>query len=408
MDGIPSILPVRWRGNGATKSKHRKVRYNKDMFEVVIDWRCFQKGGIYRYFIEILPRIAKEPDVTLSYLGNASAVLSPPSIPDAHHLERITPKATWFPEGRIKRQLSQWRQKVDAAVWRAQLKQKKHAVFQSTHYSQAPHAGLPEVVTIHDLIPELMPEHTVGDVFDELRRDKALAIKRATYLLANSETTKRDLVKIYGVAENRVSVTPLGIDSTFFSLRSSPQEKATVREKFGLPSEPFLLYVGARLQYKNFINVLHALKHLSSHTLVAAGHPWNDEEKALMRSLGISKRVYLATNPTESELRTLYQMAGCFVYPSLYEGFGLPILEAMACGTPVVGARGGSIPEVAGDAALFCDPLDPVSIAKACEQAYDPAVAQRCVERGKNRVASYSWDETASLTVASYRKVLGV
>ncbi|MEZ4751200.1 MAG: hypothetical protein R3B54_11445 [Bdellovibrionota bacterium] len=143
------------------------------MVHVIVDWNCFQKGGIYRYFAEILPRIANHPEVELQILGNASGVLAPPTASQSQHLARVTPSASWFPDGRLKKFLSGIRQNVDKYYWRKQIQTKTGSVYHPTHYQVSSFPKLPQILTIHDMIPELYPQFSVGGVFDDLRRDKS-------------------------------------------------------------------------------------------------------------------------------------------------------------------------------------------------------------------------------------------
>lgn len=378
------------------------------MVHVIVDWNCFQKGGIYRYFAEILPRIANHPEVELQILGNASGVLAPPTASQTQHLERVTPSASWFPDGKLKRFLSGIRQSIDKYYWRQQVQTKAGSVYHPTHYQASSFPKLPQLLTIHDMIPELYPQFSVGGVFDDLRRDKKRALSTATRIVTNSMTTKLDLCTFYEVDPEKVDVTPLGVEYGF----STPVEEAEwtlVKKMHALKDEPFFLYVGGRLQYKNFGAWLGAYASSPVRNdvrVVVAGAPFDTEEKQLIEGLHLGDRVSLVQSPSQEELRVLFQKAHTFVYPSLYEGFGLPILEAMSGGTPVLTSDRGAMPEVGGNAALYFNPMDRDSMHAGMLAAFDEDKRTRCRDLGPVRAQQFSWDTTAALTIEAYRKAV--
>ena len=163
------------------------------------------------------------------------------------------------------------------------------------------------------------------------------------------------------------------------------------------------------MHHRNFARLAEAFsigKFKNDLFLVCAGEPWLEEEISLFKKLGIESRVKLFTNPSNEQLRDLYQHASALVYPSLYEGFGFPLVEAMASGTPVATSKNaGSIPEVAADAAHYFDPRDPSDIAKKIEELLNPILSKSYVEKGFENIKRFSWDETAKKTIACYHKV---
>jgi glycosyltransferase involved in cell wall biosynthesis len=240
----------------------------------------------------------------------------------------------------------------------------------------------PAVVTVHDLSFE-RTSAAMG------RRDRAIfkvvvpwSIGRARRVIAVSERTKRDLVELYRVPEERITVTPHGIDPAF-----GPGENG---------GGDYLLFVGAVQARKNPLVALDAAAEVGL-PLVVAGP---EREPALARELerrGADLRGYVA----KDELARLYRGAACLVLPSRYEGFGLPALEAMACGTPVVANPDPAVQEVAGDAALYAEP-------DGLADAIRRAIAERgqLVAAGLERASRFSWDETARLTLEAYREAL--
>jgi glycosyltransferase involved in cell wall biosynthesis len=256
----------------------------------------------------------------------------------------------------------------------------------------------PMVVTVHDLSFERTAT-AMG------RRDRAIfkvvvpwSVGRARRVIAVSERTKRDLVELYHVPEERITVTPHGIDPAF-----GPGEEGAVRSDAGqIPASrtkgvgDYLLFVGAIQERKNPLAALAAAEAVGL-PLVVAGP---EREPALARELerrGADLRGYVE----KDELAQLYRGAAALVLPSRYEGFGLPVLEAMACGTPVVANPDPALKEVAGDAALYAEPD---GLAEAIRRAI--AERGRLVAAGFARAATFSWDETARLTLEAYRKAL--
>jgi glycosyltransferase involved in cell wall biosynthesis len=240
----------------------------------------------------------------------------------------------------------------------------------------------PSVVTVHDLSFE-RDAGTMGRVDRAIfKRVVPRAVKRARRVIAVSERTKRDLVELYGVPEEKITVTPHGVDPAF-----GPGENS---------SHDYLLFVGAIQGRKNPLAAAEAAAQVGL-PLVVAGP---EREPALARELerrGADLRGYVE----KDELAKLYRGAAAMVLPSRYEGFGLPVLEAMACGTPVVANPDPALQEVAGDAALYADPA---GLADAIRRAI--AERDRLVAAGLARAARFTWDETARRTLDAYREAL--
>ena len=271
-------------------------------------------------------------------------------------------------------------------------------------------APCPLVVTIHDLAylrrPELVPARR-RRYFGWLAR---LSARRARRVLAVSASTKRDVVELLGVPPERVVVTPLAADERFRPL--PPAELARFRAEQDL-TRPFVLYVGTVEPRKNLPALLRAFDRIAPelpHDLIIAGPDgWLTEGfYATLQGLRHRERVRRQPFVPAEELAGWYGAADCFAFPSLYEGFGLPVLEAMACGTPVVTADVSSLPEVAGDAALTVPPDDEAALAEAIRRVLtEPELAAGMRHRGPARAAAFSWARTAELTVAAYRDAAG-
>ena len=276
------------------------------------------------------------------------------------------------------------------------------------HYELPLAARLPLVVTVHDLTLVTHPEwHEAGKVryFGWAMRR---AVRAAARVLCVSATTARDLAERLEVAPERIDVTPLGTD-----LRPATEaEVAGLRRRLGLDG-PFLLGLGTVEPRKDLPALVRAFAGLAGelpHRLVLAGLAgWGSGAlTSAVAASGVADRVLHAGYVPEADKAALLSGADVFVYPSRYEGFGLPVLEAMACGAPVVTTTGGSLPEVAGDAATLVEPGDDHALAAALAKlAGDPAAREDAAARGRRRAAAFTWERCAELTAAAYRRALG-
>lgn len=264
------------------------------------------------------------------------------------------------------------------------------------------------VVTVHDLAFLTRP-----DVFPQTwrlmyRAGLRAAVRRADALIAPSRHTAEDLIRRTKAEPRRVHVVPLAATT---GAPGDPLETEEVLRRLKIRL-PFILFVGTLEPRKNLIRLVRAYRRLAArgapHRLVLAG-PIGWQPQALMRELEIAApgEVVLTGKLDLADLDVVYRSADLFVYPSLYEGFGLPVLEAMARGLPCVVSTSSSLPEVAGEAGFPVDPLSEAGIADAMERvATDPVLAGRLREAGLQRAGRYSWEETARLTLDVYKVVL--
>lgn len=273
-----------------------------------------------------------------------------------------------------------------------------------TYYTRRrTHSGhCPTVLTVYDMTHELF-----ADTFnprDPTRANKAAAIMRADHIICISENTRRDLLAHYDLPVERTSVIHLGYDP----LLPSRGDNAVINQ-----SVPYILYVARRDFYKNFHGLLRAYaasrRLMSDFRIVAfGGGPLRRVELELMDELGIDRSRVVQLGGDDGDLAQAYEKASVFAYPSLYEGFGLPPLEAMSRGCPVVSSNSSSMPEVLGDAARFCDPEQPDSIREGLEEVlYSSELAAELVIRGKQRSETFTWRRCADQTLAVYRELLG-
>jgi glycosyltransferase involved in cell wall biosynthesis len=265
----------------------------------------------------------------------------------------------------------------------------------------------PLVVTVHDLAFILYPEtFRRGRRFYQTVLTRWTA-RRAERIIAVSANTAADLVRLFGVPRERIVVVPNGVDPAYRPLPRAEVEE--FRRRQGLP-ERFLLCVATMEPRKNLPRLLEALARVpqAPPLVLCGGRGWYyDEVFATIERLGLQERVHLPGFISQAELPYWYNAASWFVYPSLYEGFGLPALEALACGTPCLVSRASSLPEVVGDAALLVDPADVDDIAHGLAQATgDRTLAEALRAAGPERAAQFPWSRTARETAAVYADVL--
>lgn len=268
----------------------------------------------------------------------------------------------------------------------------------------------PYVVTVCDLGYLYHPEFVQPDHLAFLRRFFPDTVRRAERVVAISETTKAGLMEEFELADERVAVTPLACHPEFFA-RANADEVDAVKRKHGI-SGPYLLAVGTLEPRKNLGTLLSAFAGVASDydasLVVAGGKGWLFEETmSLLDSLDIADRVILTGYVPQDEMPALYQGAEVFVFPSRYEGFGIPVLEAMASGTPVACSATSSLPEVAGDAAAYFPARDPAAMEETLRRLLaSDAERERLVAAGRAHVSSFSWERTARATLDVYRQAL--
>jgi glycosyltransferase involved in cell wall biosynthesis len=348
------------------------------------------------YVARLLAAMAARDDVELEVFcapGSAAALAAPGL--------RLRPVAA-ARAGRPAR--IAWTQLLSGRAARAAGAELLHGV----HYELPLAARLPQVVTVHDLTLVTHPEwHEAGKVryFGWAMRR---AVRAAARVLCVSATTAGDLAERLDVAPERIDVTRLGTD-----LRPATEaEVAALRRRLGLEG-PYLLGLGTVEPRKDLPALVRAFADLAGelpHRLVLSGLAgWGSGALAeAVAASGVADRILLTGYLPEADKSALLTGADVFAYPSRYEGFGLPVLEAMACGTPVVTTTGGSLPEVAGDAAWLVDPGDITALATALAKlATDPAARQSAAARGRARAATFTWDRCAAETVTAYRRALG-
>lgn len=260
--------------------------------------------------------------------------------------------------------------------------------------------GVARVAVVHDVAVHIFPEFSSARFRERMRREWERLARSAHRLVADSESTRRDFLERFAFPPERMDVVHLGVEPVHGPL--APEERAPVLARQGLEG-PYLLYVGELSRRKNINGLLEGYARSAARRelpLVLAGPLSFGAEQALerLRALGLEDRVRLLGYVPDGDLPALYGGAAAFVFPTHYEGFGLPVLEAMRCGTPVVGGNRGSVPEIAGGHAVLTDPEQPEDIAAGIDRALTLTPAQR--EAARAHAAGFTWERCAAETRA--------
>lgn len=266
------------------------------------------------------------------------------------------------------------------------------------------------MVTVHDLSFLRLPECYEPVLFRYLSVEVPRAVRRADWVLADSKSTRCDLIELLRVPAERISVIYPAADPGFHPIQD-PDVLSRVQLKYGLPPR-FVLSVGTLQPRKNYVRLIQAMARLHQpevKLVIVGGKGWLfDEVFTAIQEQGLQEQVLILGFVDETDLPVLYNLAEVFCFPSLYEGFGIPPLEAMACGTPVIAADNSSLPEAVGDAGILIDASSTEELTCALQRLLqNPALRRELVERGRIQVSKFSWDEAAKRLLDIYRR-LGV
>lgn len=368
-----------------------RVAYDEQIF-------CRQSyGGISRYFVQL--------SLYINYIsGFDSRIFAPlhknrylrdhnQDFVEGRYLDSYPPKTTLLIQ-----QLNSMLSGREIAKW-------KPDIVHETFYKKGGVSSRKSktVLTVYDMIHELFPQSfSSADTTSELKRK---AVERADHVICISEHTKNDLIRLFGIKKQNVTVVHLGFGGNSLSVKDNIP-KAQMHER------PYVLYVGNRGGYKNFDLFLKAFA--SSSPMKAdykikcfGGGDFNRSELQLASDLGLTENQFQYVNGDDSLLREVYSSARLLVYPSLYEGFGIPPLEAMSSGCPVACSNASSLPEVVGDSAILFDPNCIDDIRHSMEVvAYSDDVYSRLVELGKLQIRKFSWEKCANNTANIYKSLL--
>jgi glycosyltransferase involved in cell wall biosynthesis len=360
----------------------------------------YRQAGVSRYteaLVRELPALAPD-DEFIVFTGPRRPPAERDFDPSLHWSHTRVP--TQRPPARIA-----WEQTAGTTIARRHRLDLVHAPVNVTPFI----TGCPRIVTIHDIAFHHFPEQYPGAKQRYLRLMTRLSVRRAARVIAVSEATRQDVIATYGCDPARVVTVPNGVSDDCHPLPED--EVRAFRQREGLHDD-FILFLGTLQPRKNVETLLRAYARVRGETgwqlVIAGAAGWSyDSIFSTARELGLEDVVRFAGFVEPEQLPLWYNAAGIFVYPSTYEGFGLPLLEAMACGTPVIAANTSSLPEVVGDAGLLAAPRDTEGFARAILSLIRaPELRAELRERGLRRAAGYSWRATAAGTLAVYRAVV--
>jgi glycosyltransferase involved in cell wall biosynthesis len=364
------------------------------MMKICYDYKIFstQKyGGISRYFVELASRMNHYPETEVRVVSPLyqSRFL--------HEKKADIPVRGFYSEILAARRRTVGRVNpigfyIFSAIYKPDI---VHETYYSRHRTS--NSSAKTVITVHDTIEELFPEYfPMSQQSIEIRK---AVYRRVDHIICISENTRRDLLRLYEIDPEKVSVV-------YHGSSLAPPAQPPVRN-----TEPFFLYVGARAGYKNFLGLVAAFAQsqlFKTHQLVCfGGGPLRAEEYERIDKLGVPRDRVASVTGDDAKLASYYATAEVFVYPSIYEGFGIPLLEAMECGCPVLCGNTSSMPEVAGNAAMYFNARDTQEMAAVLQKIVSsPEERLLLIAKGKERVKQFSWDICAQQTYSVYEKLL--
>ncbi|MFK7983844.1 MAG: glycosyltransferase family 4 protein [Saprospiraceae bacterium] len=367
---------------------------------IILDGIIFEqqaRGGIPRIYQEIMPRICDlEASIQFFVLTHGPIRSKWPAHAQIVHrrlcsLNRYIQPGAYF-----------WSLKKRVRSWTAGLSLTTQAndIWHSTHYT-LPHKWKgPRLISAYDLLFERFASMFDKPLYHQIRVQMRNCITDADAVICISETTKKEIIDYYQIESSKLYVVPLAYSPVFRPLPLSESQNKWVGQK------PFFLYVGGRGQYKNFATVLRAFEIWSRKTeieLLVVGSEWTATEKKILSEKKLHTHVRLLGHLEDEVLCMLYNRAKAFIYSSLFEGFGLPPLEAMACGCPVIASRIPSTVEVAGEIPIYFEPTAPESLRDAFDIVLNEAKNTHRLHTGFEHIKHYSWGKVAQQTLDLYQ-----
>jgi len=364
-----------------------------------------QGGGIGRLVRDLITALSIEDSLTsyrLFVAGASRSQLPPPP----------GPNFTWHPVPL-------------SAEWMARLWQRARLplpvnwltghidLYHATDFVLPPVSrGIKTILTVHDLSFVRVPETAAPNLRAYLNVVVPRSVLKADHIIADSQATKDDLCALYGTSPDKVTVLLSGVDPRFAPVTNDTLLKS-VRDRYSIGEQPYIFCIGTVQPRKNYSRVIQALAQLRAEGLdlqlvIAGGKGWlEDEMYRTLKDAQMQNYVHLIGFARDADLPALYSGAALTAFPSLYEGFGLPILESMACGTPVVTANVSSLPEVAGEAALLIDPYDVPDLTDAIRRLVtDDILRSTLIQRGYEQMKHSTWAKAARQLRAVYERVL--
>lgn len=362
-----------------------RILYDHQIFT----WQTI--GGISRYFVELMNNFPKECEVvnTTLFTNNVYALNG---LINKNHMKAFIPSIEFKGKVRIQRLINQ-------ANTQQILRHATFDIFHPTYYDPyfIQRINKPYVITVYDLIHEKFPQFF--GMNDKTISNKEITIRNASKIIVISEQTKKDLVEFYGIGEGKIDVIYLG-----HSIDTSKEE--IIRS---VPRN-YILFVGERGGYKNFDNFIQAFSLINDRCsmdlhLICTGKIFTEAELLLIDKYHLRHKCHHFF-VSDAQLTFLYKNARCFVFPSLYEGFGIPILEAFACECPIALSNTSCFPEIAQTGGTYFDPYDPDSMANAIIKLLENIIyREEQIKQGKDILKQYSWQKMANKTLKVYEKL---
>lgn len=372
--------------------------------QVVLDGIIFElqsRGGISRIYQEILPRMCEmDQRLQIFLFADKHTKQSMPKHSNIHRVniptlrQYLRPASIWMPVLTKIRDFSR----------QSRLGNGSGQIWHSTYYTFPKNWEGYQVVMVDDLIYELFKSQFSSRNDHWIRTQKRQSIQNSDIVVCRSESTKNDLLEYYQLKHKEIRVIYNAYSQVFRPLQKD-ERKPEFRSL-----KPFFLYVGRRLRHKNFVQMVRAYsqwtRRSSVDLLVVDREPWSSQERKILEELGVKSSVHLHLDINDDELCQLYNQAEAFIYPSLYEGFGIPLLEAMACGCPVIASRIPSTIEVAGEIPFYFEPQAIEELIVTLDIALRSGRNTPRVRQGLEKVKEYSWDKTARQTLNVYREIV--
>jgi glycosyltransferase involved in cell wall biosynthesis len=347
------------------------------------------RRGIQRYYLEMLRLLPDDLSVTL-FFNQPCTVMLPQGVDVVNRTEM-------FPVSR-RNLLARTRRKMKHLFHPTLLP--RASIFHSTYFTRSPVPNLPEVVTVHDMVVECMPYRFGAEVHVETYvARKRRCILNAAAIIAISEATRDDLIRIYPEVSGRITVIHHGADHLQVS------EIGTKRDE---NEDHYVLFVGDRSGYKNFETIAAAVAGRDwprQVNLKVVGGGFLESERRMLRYHGIESKIIHTGYVTDSELKQLYQGASAFVFPSLWEGFGFPLLEAQHMGVPVLASDIPVFREIGGNGVIFVNTRDPDAIIRGIIRILEPSERERLVLLGYENIRRFTWEKCAQKTAEVFRAV---
>lgn len=375
-----------------------KILYDAEIFDLQIF------GGISLYFSKLFDYFAKdnEMDSTIPIVYSDNQYI--------RNSKLLSHKSFYGQDFIFRKQLTKFYTRQNKIKTKKELQKQNFDIFHPTYNLDSNFLKYlnkkPFVLTVHDMTVEVLPEYFIFDKNTEnTMKTKKILIEKASRIIAISENTKKDILELTNADESKIDIIYHG--KPFESV-----DKTINTDCIDYLPDKYILFVGQRSKYKNFVSFVSSISEIllndeNLYLICAGGFNFSHTEREIINSLNLTNKVIYTGIESESKLITLYKNAICFVFPSLYEGFGFPILEAFQCGCPLVCSNTSSFPEVAGDVACYFDPYDTDSIKDAISKViFNEGLKREMVQKGFLQAEKFSWEKTAKQTKNVYKKVI--